>query len=99
MRKAVPGPDIPASRFTSPQLEGTRSEVNPTLSVHTHTATGETHLALPSGKASLSGIEQDGRGVTIVVVGVTPHQGARESRVQGEGSQVLFLKTCHRRRC
>ena len=99
MRKAALGPDIPSSQFTSPQPEGTCPEIDPTLSVHTHTATGDPVLFFPNGKASLSGIEQDGGGVTIVVVGVTPHQGARENRVQGEGSQVLFLKACHRRRC
>lgn len=27
-------------------------------------------------------------GVLVVVVGVTPHQGAREGRAQGEGAQV-----------
>jgi hypothetical protein len=31
--------------------------------------------------------------VTAVVVGLTTHQGARESRVQGEGSQVKSFKT------
>jgi hypothetical protein len=32
--------------------------------------------------------EPDGDGVPIVVVRVTPHQGGRESRPQGEGAQV-----------
>ena len=35
-----------------------------------------------------SGREPQGDGVPIVVVGVTPHQGGRESRPQGEGAQV-----------
>jgi hypothetical protein len=30
-----------------------------------------------------------GVGGSMVLVGVTPHQGARESRVQGEGSQSI----------
>lgn len=30
-----------------------------------------------------------GVGGSMVLVGVTPHQGARESRVQGEGSQSV----------
>jgi len=30
-----------------------------------------------------------GNGVSIVVVGVTPHQGERESRLQGEVKQVI----------
>lgn len=33
--------------------------------------------------------EAAGHGVFVVVVGVTPHQGGRESRLQGEGRQVL----------
>jgi hypothetical protein len=32
--------------------------------------------------------EAYGNGVPIVVVGVTSHQGERESRSQGEGEQV-----------
>jgi hypothetical protein len=40
-----------------------------------------------------SGREPQGDGVPIVVVRVTPHQGGRESRPQGEGAQV----TGHRR--
>jgi hypothetical protein len=35
-----------------------------------------------------SGREPQGDGVPIVVVRVTPHQGGRESRPQGEGAQV-----------
>ena len=35
-----------------------------------------------------SGREPQGDGVPIVVVGVTTHQGGRESRPQGEGAQV-----------
>jgi hypothetical protein len=33
--------------------------------------------------------EAHGNGASIVLVGVTPYQGARESQVQGEGRQVL----------
>jgi hypothetical protein len=40
-----------------------------------------------------SGREPQGDGVPIVVVGATTHQGGRESRPQGEGTQV----TGHRR--
>src|SRR5262252_4167753 len=35
-----------------------------------------------------TGREPEGHGVPIVLVGVTPHQGARESRAQGEVAQV-----------
>lgn len=45
-------------------------------------------LSLDNREAGLNRIEQQGDGVTVVVVGVTSHRGARESRAQGEGSQV-----------
>ena len=35
-----------------------------------------------------TGGDPQGYGVPIVVVGVTPHQGKRENRLQGEGAQV-----------
>lgn len=44
-------------------------------------------------KAGLSSNEQSRDGVTVVVVGVTSHQGVRESRTQGEGSQIVFFKS------
>jgi hypothetical protein len=34
------------------------------------------------------GRESSGDGVSVVVVGVTPHRGRRESRPQGEGTQA-----------
>jgi hypothetical protein len=46
-----------------------------------------TNVGLPTGR------EPHGYGVPIVVVGVTTHQGGRESRPQGKGAQV----TGHRR--
>ena len=36
-----------------------------------------------------TGREPEGHGVPIVLVGVTSHQGTRESRVQGEVAQVV----------
>jgi hypothetical protein len=42
----------------------------------------ETNAGSPAGR------EPHGDGVPIVVVRVTPHQGGRESRPQGEGAQV-----------
>ena len=39
-------------------------------------------MGLPKGRESY------GNGVLIVVVGVTPHQGKRESRLQVEVEQV-----------
>jgi hypothetical protein len=37
---------------------------------------------------SPTGREPQGDGEPVVVVGVTPHQGARESRAQGDVAQV-----------
>lgn len=39
-------------------------------------------MGLPKGR------EPYGNGVLVVVAGVTPRQGERESRSQGEGEQV-----------
>lgn len=53
-----------------------------------------TCVALPeTRKTGLSSNERHGGRVTVVVVGVTSHQGARESRAQGKGSQVLSFKS------
>ncbi len=38
------------------------------------------------------GREAQGDGVLVVVVGVTPDQGAWESHVQGEGAQVESME-------
>ena len=40
-------------------------------------------MGLPTGR------EFYGDGVLIVVVGITPHQGERENRLQGEVEQVI----------
>jgi hypothetical protein len=42
-------------------------------------------MGLPKGRESY------GDGVPIVIVGVTPHQGERESRLQGEVEQVAGM--------
>jgi len=42
---------------------------------------------------SPTGREPHGDGVPIVVVGVTSHQGGRESRPQGEGAQVIEMSS------
>src|ERR1700674_2207423 len=42
---------------------------------------------------SPAGCEPQGDGVPTVVVGVTTHQGGRESRLQGEGAQVTGYPT------
>jgi hypothetical protein len=41
------------------------------------------NMGLPQGRESY------GDGVPIVVVGVTPHQGKRESRLQGQVEQEI----------
>lgn len=43
-------------------------------------------MGLPKGRESY------GNGVLIVVVGVMPHQGKRENRLQGEVEQVIGCK-------
>jgi hypothetical protein len=49
---------------------------------------------------SPKGCEPQGDGVLIVVVGVTAHQGERESLLQGEGAQVSRWKgTARYARC
>jgi hypothetical protein len=44
----------------------------------------------------LRGREPQGDGVPTVVVGVTTHQGGRESRLQGQGAQVTGYLTTER---
>src|SRR5216683_1032147 len=45
---------------------------------------------------SPAGCEPRGDGVPVVVVGVTTHQGGRESRLQGKGAQVTGYLTTER---
>jgi hypothetical protein len=45
------------------------------------------NVGLPTGG------DPEGNGVPIGVVGVTPHQGGRESRPQGQGGQVALMQT------
>ena len=47
------------------------------------------HVRRRRTAGSPTGREPYGDGVPIVVVGVTSHQGDRESRSQGEGAQVI----------
>jgi len=72
-------------QITSSQSERTRSEADPTPIRYAGTATGDPTLPFHYGRLALSSIGQCGGRTVIVVVGVTPHQGARESRVQGKG--------------
>src|SRR5438034_5941367 len=52
--------------------------------------TTRTNAGSPAGR------EPQGDGVPIVVVGVTTHQGGRESRLQGQGAQVTGYLTTER---
>jgi hypothetical protein len=52
--------------------------------------TTRTNAGSPEGREPL------GNGVPVVVVGVTTHQGGRESRQQGEGAQVTGYLTTER---
>ena len=47
------------------------------------------HRAAGTNVGSPTGREPQGDGGLVVVVRVTPHQGGRESRPQGEGGQVI----------
>jgi hypothetical protein len=47
------------------------------------------HVQLDRNSGSPTSREAHGDGVPIVLVGVTPYQGAWESQVQGKGGQVL----------
>ena len=56
--------------------------------------TTRTNVGSPAGRESY------GDGVPIVVVGVTTHQGGRESRPQGQGAQVIgYPKTERYAKC
>ena len=52
--------------------------------------TTRTNAGSPAGR------EAQGDGVPIVVVGAATHQGERESRLQGEGAQVIGYLTTER---
>ena len=67
-------------------------EVNPNLSVYLCSYQRTAYLS-SSEVAGLGSIENRQGTVAVVVVGVTPHQGERESRSQGKGPQVKSFKT------
>lgn len=52
--------------------------------------TTRTNVGSPKGRESY------GDGGFVVVVGVTPHQGGRESRPQGKGSQMIGHRKARR---
>ncbi len=49
------------------------------------------HVQRKRNSGSPKGREPYGDGVPVVVVGVTPHQGERESRLQGQVAQVSTM--------
>src|SRR5215813_5395634 len=75
----VEGPAQPSGRTAMPDagIQGDEWGAYVTLGRTTRTNAG-----------SLGGREPQGDGVPIVAVGVTTHQGGRESRLQGKGAQV-----------
>jgi hypothetical protein len=88
------GPFTCQSRSSRPAYAGTRLEANPNLSkcLCSYQRTS-IHLPWETGKPAWA-VKGEGRGtVTVVVVGVASHQGARESLVQGEGSQVKSFRS------
>ena len=80
----VKGPVQPSGCGTMPSegIEGDEWGAYVTLGRTTRTNAGS-----PAGR------ESQGDGVPVVVVGVTTHQGGRESRLQGEGAQVTGYPT------
>jgi hypothetical protein len=50
--------------------------------------TSRSHVECRRNVGSPTGREPDGDGAPIVVAGVTPRHGGRDSRPQGEGGQV-----------
>ena len=71
--------DAPPERGATPSegVEGDEWDAYVTLP-----RTTETNAGSPAGR------EPQGDGGLVVVAGVTPGQGGRESRLQGEGGQV-----------
>ena len=53
--------------------------------------TTRSDVELPGNAGSPTDREVHGDGAAIVVAGVTTGQGARESRAQGEGRQVIRM--------
>ena len=47
------------------------------------------HVQLDRNSGLPTGRKAHGNGASVVLVGVTPYQGAWESQVQGKGRQVL----------
>ena len=83
----IKGPVQPSGREAMPSegIEGDEWGAYVTLGRTTRTNAGS-----PAGR------EPQGDGVPTVVVGVTTHQGGRESRLQGEGAQVIGYLTTER---
>ena len=63
--------------------------------VHSRERTGRLrhtrYVQRKGNSGSPKGREPYGDGVPVVVVGVTPHQGERESRLQGQVAQVFTI--------
>ena len=91
-RRSGPGTWQPPS--SRPAEAGTRSEVHPPLSASLCSDPGNDLLCAMVGGRRAWAVLKAGRGrVAVVVVGVTPHQGARERLVQGQGPQGLAVQT------
>ncbi len=77
-------PTLPAGgRWAMSSLKGTDWAAYVTLD----TSSAKGNAGSPTGR------EPHGDGVSVVVVGATSHQGGRESRPQGEGTQVSRSST------
>ena len=93
------GPLFCSPQSSRPAKAGTRSEVHPPVSEYLRSYQG-TGRPLPSASGRPAwAVNEAGQGrVAAVVVGVAPHQGARESRVQGERPQAKAFQAVGVRR-
>jgi hypothetical protein len=83
----MPWPGQPPERGTMPNegIQGDEWDAYVTLS-----RTARTNMGSPTGRESY------GDGGLVVVAGVTPGQGGREGRPQGEADQVIGHSTTER---
>jgi hypothetical protein len=93
---------LPAPRSATTSFAGCRNlrgvERCPVRAIKEMSGTPTSRSDVQQGRTrdQPSGREHQGDGVPIVVVGVAPHRGGRESRPQGEGAQVAGHRRARR---
>jgi hypothetical protein len=91
-RRLEPMPDHASARTRGRgNLRGTDRRPARTVKEMSGRPTSRSIRTTKTNAGSPVGREPYGDGVPIVVVGVTSHQGGRESRPQGEGAQVIEM--------